>query len=762
MPEIDPLVLELRADVDSFQADLRASTRTVDQQLGIQEARANSFGKRFSSGVSLAKGALVGFAAAVGVDAITGAITRALDYASSLGEVAQQLGVTTDALQEYRFAATQAGLAQEEIDQALSQLTRRIGEAANGTKEQARAFQTLGISVRDLEGNVIQTGDAIPLIAEALQDVENPAQRAALLMDLFGRSGQKLEPLLAGGAKGVNNLRDAARELGLVLSSQQIQSADDAADKLAAVKQVLEARLAGVVADNADEITRLADSLATLADRAIKAAGGLARFWRESDRRVEQFFGLPEDTDGKIIDALFGFDPPKKAPARKAAPKPAQQSGIAGLKRTPLGALQLNFAGGQSLGQGSADRMLSGSFGTGAISIERLLGDGTQPAAQVMAASLTEMSVELQRLNADLALATAELTGNIQDRADAERQRIDADLAAEVQRLKAETDLDAAERDKRIAVLQQTAAAQKAAVADAALADIAEQRIRGEEQALGRRLDALRDDARTLEAQSRIALTLDARRAVEERLLAVMQEEERQRLEAAIAAGDIADAAKARANLETRQGAERTGLAQGLAGPLQRFSNDAKDAETRVQEAAVRRIERLNATIADAMTNALGIEDPFLRDLIGIFLDRNVFGPLAEALSGAQGGGGGGFLSSLAQIGVSLFGRSSGGFVQAGRPYRVNEGASPGRVEAFVPNTSGQIIPLGRMNAVAAGGAQAQGGVSVVRLELSGDIDARIERVSGPVAVEVVRATAPQVIDAAANETLRRASRPSL
>jgi hypothetical protein len=49
-----------------------------------------------------------------------------------------------------------------------------------------------------------------------------------------------------------------------------------------------------------------------------------------------------------------------------------------------------------------------------------------------------------------------------------------------------------------------------------------------------------------------------------------------------------------------------------------------------------------------------------------------------------------------------------------------------------------------------------------VRLELSGDIDARIERVSGGVAVEVVRATAPQVIDAAANETFRRANRPGL
>lgn len=762
MSEIDPVVLRFMAETSKFQADLRNTTRTVDQHLGLQEARANSFGKRFSSGVSIAKGALVGFVAAVGVDAITGAITRALDYASSLGEVAQQLGVTTDALQEYRFAATQAGLAQEEIDQALSQLTRRIGEAANGTKEQAQAFQTLGVSVRDLEGNVIQTGDAIPLIAEALQDVENPAQRAALLMDLFGRSGQKLEPLLAGGAKGVNNLRDAARELGIVLSSEQIQSADDAADKLAAVKQVLEARLAGVVADNADEITALADALANLADMAIKAAAGMARLFQNNSKRQNDLAAITKQVEASTP----GTSSQKAAASARARQNYYDQNGWQ--TNSMFGGLftvrsKNNFAG-DTLGLAPTrfDEMLSGPVGTGAVSIERLLGDGTRPAAQAMTASLTEMSVELQRLNADLALATAELTGNIQDRADAERQRIDADLAAEVQRLKADAELSEAERVKRIAVLQQIAAAEKAAIADAAAADLAEQRARGEERALALRLDALRDDARTLEAQSRVALTLDARRAIEERLLAVMQEEERQRLEAAIAAGEIADAAKARANLEARQEAERTGLAQGLAGPLQRYANNAKDADTRVQEAAVRRIEQLNQTITDAMTNALGIEDPFLRDLIGIFLNKNVFGPLAEALGGA-GGSGGGIIGAIGSLIGGLFGRSSGGFVQAGRPYRVNEGAPIGRVEAFVPNTSGQIIPLGRMNALAQGGTAA-GAAGVVRvvIEEAPGFAARVQAEAVGVAVEVVRQAAPTIRDSAVDETFRRANRPSL
>ena len=203
---------------------------------------------------------------------------RGLDYASSLGEQAQQLGVTTDALQEYRYAASQVGLESADMDQALSQLTKRIGQAAEGAKKPAEAFKTLGISLRDTQGNLLTAGDAIPLIADALAKIPDPAARAALEVDLFGKSGQKLDTLLAGGAGAVNGLRDAAHKLGIVLSSEQIQKADDAADKLSAVKQVMEARIAGVVADNADAILKLADALSKLIEKAIKAAQAMHDF----------------------------------------------------------------------------------------------------------------------------------------------------------------------------------------------------------------------------------------------------------------------------------------------------------------------------------------------------------------------------------------------------------------------------------------------------------------------------------------------------
>lgn len=210
------------------------------------------------------------------VDQIVRVTKAGLEYASSLGETAAQLGVTTKALQEYRYAASQAGVEQDQMDQALSQLTRRLGDAAAGAKEPAKALEKLGISVRDANGHVRDAGDVIPLIADGLQKLESPAERAAVLVDLFGKSGQKLAPLLEGGAAGVNNLRNAAHELGIVLSDKDIQNADDTADKLSAMKQVLEAKIAGVVAENADAILALVDAFTKL----VVAAGNAVTAWK--------------------------------------------------------------------------------------------------------------------------------------------------------------------------------------------------------------------------------------------------------------------------------------------------------------------------------------------------------------------------------------------------------------------------------------------------------------------------------------------------
>lgn len=192
--------------------------------------------------------------------------------------MAQQLGVSTRALQEYRYVASQVGIGQDHLDAGLQKLTRSIGQAANGAKVQTAAFDALGVSIRDQNGNLKSTDQILSELIAAFSRIPDPARRAALETQLFGKAGQQLDTLLAGGVSQVNNLRDAAHRLGIVLSSEQIQKADDAADKLASVQQVMTANISAVVADNADAILRLADSFATLTANVLGSVTAFANY----------------------------------------------------------------------------------------------------------------------------------------------------------------------------------------------------------------------------------------------------------------------------------------------------------------------------------------------------------------------------------------------------------------------------------------------------------------------------------------------------
>lgn len=275
--EVGTLLVSLGLEARQYQRGLQDATR-----------RTNSFTSHVQRGSGLARNALGGVAAALGLASFTSAISEGLDYASSLGEVAQQLGVSTKALQEYRYAASQTGISQDQIDQSLSQLTKRLGLAAAGTKAPAEAFAALGVNIRDANGQVRDAGELIPEIAAGLQKLDSPAERAALQVALFGKAGQSLAPLLNEGASGVNALRDAASSLGIVLSSEQIAKADKTADNLTKLQTVLKANIASAVSDNSGSILAFVDAVVSLVSWLGKAAQAWTRFSQEARRADAQ------------------------------------------------------------------------------------------------------------------------------------------------------------------------------------------------------------------------------------------------------------------------------------------------------------------------------------------------------------------------------------------------------------------------------------------------------------------------------------------
>ena len=96
-------------------------------------------------------------AGAVSVGGLALMTKKAIDAAGALADTAVNLGINVEALQELRYAAEMSGVAQESFDKSLEKFTRNIGAAAQGSGAAKSAFDILGVSVRDTEGNMVDS-----------------------------------------------------------------------------------------------------------------------------------------------------------------------------------------------------------------------------------------------------------------------------------------------------------------------------------------------------------------------------------------------------------------------------------------------------------------------------------------------------------------------------------------------------------------------------------------------------------------------------
>ena len=113
------------------------------------------------------------------------------------------------------------------------------------------------------------------LIADRLSRIEDPTLKAAMAMKVFGKSGTQLLPLMAGGAKGIEELQQRARELGLTISKEDADAATLFGDTLDDLWKSIKA---GVFAIGA----ALAPMLTDLIAKAIKFVVAAAN-WTPAD-----------------------------------------------------------------------------------------------------------------------------------------------------------------------------------------------------------------------------------------------------------------------------------------------------------------------------------------------------------------------------------------------------------------------------------------------------------------------------------------------
>lgn len=158
-------------------------------------------------------------------------------YADEVSTLATQYNLTTDQVQEYMYMQDLADVSTETIMGSLTKLTKNMGEAQDGTGDAAAAFDKLGVSIYDSNGELRSSQDVFMDAIDALGQIENATERDTISMALFGKGAQDLNPLIELGAEGFQDLANEAHEAGAVMSGEALQGANEFQDSLDRAKE---------------------------------------------------------------------------------------------------------------------------------------------------------------------------------------------------------------------------------------------------------------------------------------------------------------------------------------------------------------------------------------------------------------------------------------------------------------------------------------------------------------------------------------------
>ncbi len=278
---------------------------------------------QFTQGLNRAQTGLQRFAAAARAGALilAGALTAAggavaaamkpiIDDADNLYKLSQAIGISIEDLSRLRYAAELSGVGLESLGKAVKRLSANMYEAGqSATGQAARAFAALGISVRDAEGRMRPALKVMEDLAARFQKLPNGAEKTALAMQIFGKSGADMIPMLNAGSAGLAEIYAEAEELGIVLDEETGKAAERFNDNLTRLGKVKDGIVTKITAGMLPALEGLTDALVRSAKNTNvligvgKALGAVLQALHTAIAAVSGAFSVLARTIGAVAEA---------------------------------------------------------------------------------------------------------------------------------------------------------------------------------------------------------------------------------------------------------------------------------------------------------------------------------------------------------------------------------------------------------------------------------------------------------------------------
>ena len=276
--------VEIRAGFARFRRDLdQAKRETGDAATRMRTSLA-------AVGTAARGLAVVGTAATAAAGGLLLLVQRAAKAAEEIADMADKVGVSTERLQELRFAFTQNGASIADVDTGLSRLNAGLGAfVQTGSGPAAQGLRAIGITSREAAAALGDTERAFDEIVRRLAAIPDPAQRAGAAMQIFGReAGPRLAVLIGQGGQEIENLSRRAREMGIVLRDDAVRQAAALSAQLRALAQTISTQMTAALIEAAPLVMRLTQAFA---DGIPVMLGWIAAIERAFGRDLERRMG---------------------------------------------------------------------------------------------------------------------------------------------------------------------------------------------------------------------------------------------------------------------------------------------------------------------------------------------------------------------------------------------------------------------------------------------------------------------------------------
>ena len=249
---------ELDNNLDEAKASMNQASNSLDN-LGDSAADAGNavvdMSQQFKNGIEILS------SVAQSVIAVQQA---SMDYAQSVAQMAQETGMSIEAVQALDYVATQTGTDMDKVSSAMTSLQRAMASAASGTGETYQLFRQLDVAITDSNGDMRDTTQVFFDVIGALGQMTNSTEESQAALKIFGDSAKELNGMIEQGTSGIASMVAEFNDLGLAVSDEDIQSLVEAQKSIDEMKASFMAAAAELMATFAPAINAVMNFLTKL------------------------------------------------------------------------------------------------------------------------------------------------------------------------------------------------------------------------------------------------------------------------------------------------------------------------------------------------------------------------------------------------------------------------------------------------------------------------------------------------------------------